>query len=1281
MGTIYQARDLQTGRPAAVKLLFGVHEGLSARFARECEVLATLKHPGIVRHLSHGAAPGGAQFLAMEWLQGRDLAARLQGGPLTTTQSLRLLRGVAEAVAHAHAHGVIHRDLKPSNIFLIDDAIDHVKVLDFGIAAFTQSQAQPLTRTGVALGTPGYMAPEQARGEAAVDARADVYALGCVLYHALVGRGPFHSSHYMAALVKSVLQATPSLSAAFPDVPPEVDAFTQSLMAKDPAQRPADARALLKALDALGDVRQTSAPTGPAHSSPVLTRDEQRVLSVVMASAIAPRRSDPEAITRETRVGRGDEDFEAQRRQAAKVARRYGGHYEPLLGHGVLVTFEGDGAPTDQAARAARCALALRALWPHAALALATGRGSGTASTSEGEALHRAVERLDLAHRNPDLGPSILMDEASFGLLEGRFEIFCTLLGYVLIDEADPLHAERKLLGKVTPCLGRTRELASLSAGFSTCVAESIAHAVVLTGPPGIGKSRVRQAFVQGLREQGQSFELWLARGDPMRAGSPFALVAELVRAAAGLRGGEAPETGRARLAARVGRDPEDSETTRIIDFLAELISMSLEDSGSQLVDAAREDPLLMGDQMRRAFEDLVNTACSSQPLLLILEDLQWGDLASVQFIDGVLRNLADRPLMVLATARPEVEGLLGKLWPERGTQEIRIGPLNPKASRRLVDAAVQDVEPQQLKLILERAGGHPLLLEEMIRALGEGTKDSLPDTALAMVESRVLALDEEARRILRAASVFGRAFWAGGVAALTAGEGGTGRPEEWLDVLADSEWLVRRTGSRFAPEPEYAFAQDLVREAVYAMLTGQDRSLGHQLAGQWLVQMGEKDDATLALHHELGDRPAEATGYYERAAEQALDGGDFQAVLNHSQRALDLGARQPARGRLRALRAEAHLHLGAFLPALEESRAAVKVLPPAETAGCRAAAVQAQAAGKLGELDDVRQVARKLLDIDCAPSARVAYASAGAATVVQLLIGGERALADAMTERLRTLKPAPAEAALRGHVAKAISAQLAFSGDPGKALAGLRLAVAAFEAAGDVRSVCSLAKTQGWYAGECGALEEGERALLEAIALAERLGLPNLVAHAQLDAGSPLIRLGKLEAARGLLTRALQTFRSQGDHRLEAGALGMLSWVSTLQGDPAQAKLQATQALKVAPSDPVRIPALAFLAQAQLALGDALGAHRTAEQGRALLSEVGVTEEGTALLDLVRAEARAAMGNQSGARVAITEAQIRLLERAQKIGDPVLRSSFLKRIAEHRRILELAEAWNPPTS
>ena len=179
MGTVYRARDASTERPVALKLLQS-QSGSAAdgeRFAREAVLLSELRAPGIVSYVAHGTAPDGQRYLAMEWLEGEDLADRLRRGPLPVSEALALLRGAAEALACAHHHGVIHRDLKPSNLFLPGGEVHRVKLLDFGIAR-RAAASQVMTRTGLLIGTPEYMAPDNVLLRLSVGDQPRLGALG-----------------------------------------------------------------------------------------------------------------------------------------------------------------------------------------------------------------------------------------------------------------------------------------------------------------------------------------------------------------------------------------------------------------------------------------------------------------------------------------------------------------------------------------------------------------------------------------------------------------------------------------------------------------------------------------------------------------------------------------------------------------------------------------------------------------------------------------------------------------------------------------------------------------------------------------------------------------------------------------------------------------------------------------------------------------------------------------------------------------------------------------------
>jgi serine/threonine protein kinase len=236
-GQVFRAIDVELDRPVAVKVLRG---GVSAsrddidRFLREARSAARLRHPGIVAVHATGQADDGSPFLVEEFVRGDTLAAIVKNGPLEPRRAAEIVALAADALAYAHAHGIIHRDVKPSNILLDPEGQPHL--MDFGLAK-RETDEPPETVEGQVLGTPAYMSPEQARGESRrVDGRSDIYSLGVVLYELLTGERPFHGNRRM--LLLQVLEDEPRPPRRLNDrIPRDLETICLKAMAKTPGRR------------------------------------------------------------------------------------------------------------------------------------------------------------------------------------------------------------------------------------------------------------------------------------------------------------------------------------------------------------------------------------------------------------------------------------------------------------------------------------------------------------------------------------------------------------------------------------------------------------------------------------------------------------------------------------------------------------------------------------------------------------------------------------------------------------------------------------------------------------------------------------------------------------------------------------------------------------------------------------------------------------------------------------------------------------------------------------
>jgi hypothetical protein len=395
-GQVYRGLDHVTGQAVAIKILH-VEDTRPKRFQREVALLTELEHSGIVRYVAHGSE-GQQHYLVMEWVDGQTLSQILLRG-LTLQESVDVTRRIADALAVVHVRGMVHRDIKPSNIMFVGGRLEQVKLLDFGIARVVGQQS--FTRTGAVVGTPGYMAPEQARGQWAVDARADVFALGCVLYACMCGNPPFTGQHKLATLASILFLDPLPVSLRCPEAPPALVELVSRMMAKDPLMRPSSAAVVAAELDALDALPET--PRRPHSAQGPLSGDShggvEHTLTTQTVVEAAPELHGAEPpvfvlaalevdATERARASGSTVDSELIERigRAREIAAGHEGASSYLM-DGLFVAVFASGS--DRAGRAARCALALRRELPHAPMVMGSG-----GITQSGSGLDRMVETL-----------------------------------------------------------------------------------------------------------------------------------------------------------------------------------------------------------------------------------------------------------------------------------------------------------------------------------------------------------------------------------------------------------------------------------------------------------------------------------------------------------------------------------------------------------------------------------------------------------------------------------------------------------------------------------------------------------------------------------------------------------------------------------------------------------------------------------------------------------------------------------------------------------------------
>ncbi len=1243
-GVVYRAFDEITGAHVALKVIAGRggDPEEEARFEREGTILAGLDHPNIVRVVAFGALDDGMPYLAMEWLEGEDLSARMRRAPLTMRQSLWVGRQIAAALEAAHRAGVVHRDVKPTNVFLLTGPGPlTAKLVDFGVASVGDVR---LTQRGNIVGTPAYMAPEQARGEGPVDSRCDLYALGATLFELLTGRPPHVGPTPIATLARLVTSPAPRLREFLPDVLPALDELEARLLATYPDERPSSATQVAIELDAMlvdPAIGMTLPPPPVEPSSSLTSGAASRLVTTVVA----------------LRLGSS-----AEREEALHRLRERGGDAVPFGSDGVIAHFGVKQALGDEAARALEMGRELAATG--AKIGVATGRARVHLTRPVGEVVDRAS-----AFAREAQGGQTLADTTTAELVRGRFAMQqrgdgVSVVGEALADRPDGAGA----MGGA-PFVGREAELAQIVNAFERCVDDQTPVVVSCTGAPGIGKSRLSREVLTRLASGPTPPRLVVVRCDAFGRSQALGVAADTLRALLGL---DKTSTLEQALSAVAALTPAGQAPLTSHHHLARLLADAPLDAGPGARDA-------LWLAMTEALVGIAETS----PVAIVLEDAQWADAESVTWLDHALGRSTGRRLWLLVLARPALWQEEPRLFLGRDHVRLELRPISRRAARAIARALLGErASDERLEQIANQAGGSPLFAEELARLTAAGRDAGQAPTIEAAIQASLDALEVPLRDALGRLSTFGLTGWDTALSSLGILDAAT-----TLRRLAAADFVVERAESRFAGAREWAFKHALVREVVYAALDGTTRRGLHGRAAAWLDDAGE-DVATVARHYELGGLQGPAGLHWERAARRALAANALADAVSLAERALSFAEEPPVAFGRALLLDEAYCRLD---PRAADRESAVRAL----SENVHDEASELRAAGAAARYDDARgggeAIAERLDEVAGRAAALGLHdeeARCRAALAFRLAYAGEFAAAEAAAERLLQISRAQGAEQAPVDAWQTLAIVRQTRGELLSALEARRNAARAAAAIGLKEREAMLTINVGFALTTLGARQEARAAIEEGIAIAQSIGSPGTARQGRMV----LLGWSATFGADPGLDAELAASRAEADAAAASQwvapdrvTLGMLFYRGAellLTDDPAVLE-RARDLLKSAVATyratamrDVLPVALGFWAEAERRLGDAAGAVALASQAADLLDAGAPSLLNEAPVYLALHDAHVDAGQLREAKAAIARAMGPFTRRIRGLVDTPYARSFLAQLPHNAGLIAAAEAY-----
>jgi hypothetical protein len=737
------------------------------------------------------------------------------------------------------------------------------------------------------------MAPEQARGQAQLTPAADLFSLGALVYECLAGRPAFQSENIPALLAKILFDTPPPVASLRGDVPPALADLVERLLAKDSTKRPKDACELLEVLPHLPAAAPSDAPR--LSSTQPIGDAERRLTICVFSRALGPVSPTFDA----PRTG----ELPPLDEEISVLARRYGAQLSALAdGSAVFVFSDAGKVPTEQVRYAVGFARDLHRARGHRAVAVATAFLAVPLGAVESavapEAIEKAARLLAFLPDGADGAPLVLDD-----------------LTTNLLDEGARRDAE--IPPAELPFVGRQRELAVLRGTFEEVADEQVARTVVVHGVAGIGKSRLVHEFLEGIEKSGEFARIFQVEADPFAPNVPLSLAARLVAVFSGIVATDSADVRQRKLLELTGEEAADAAP--VAAAFGAVCGVPFPEAGGWANDGIREkcrDALVIflnsahGKAFARRGSATVRGA-EIPPTVIVLEGV--ADDASRGLFSYVTKTLPDLPTLLVYVERDEGDGPRSPRKEDGTVLPIPLGPLPPKALERLAaELGGEALTAKDRADAVQESEGNPLLLQELLREqVAVGRRESRTSSEhpaslgprparlsefpgerslgangrlLAFVTARFQRFDPPARRLLRAASVFGGVAPAAGVRVLTGDD---------VDGFAERVARLVAAGVLRVVDDTLRIVQATLRDAAYASFPRADRQLAHALAAGFLARVFEArtpgaserrtdfrgGEATIAAHWERGGRPDRAALWWVRAARSALFAADPDAA------------------------------------------------------------------------------------------------------------------------------------------------------------------------------------------------------------------------------------------------------------------------------------------------------------------------------------------------------------------------------------------------------------------